>query len=30
MDPRATEVGIAMAQGKSQRWYICQDFGCPR
>ncbi len=30
MDSRATEVGIAMGQGKSHRWYICQDFGHPR
>jgi uncharacterized protein YkwD len=29
-EPRATEIGIAMAQGKSHRWYICQDFGHPR
>ena len=30
MDPRAEEIGIAMARGKSGRWYICQDFGRPR
>ncbi len=30
LDRRLVDFGIGMAQGKSHRWYICQDFGCPR
>jgi len=30
LDPHVTEIGLGMAQGKSHKWYICQDFGHPR